>query len=88
MPKAFGKIEMISSQGITYIQTMSEIEIPRTGSWWSNEKGELIQIVGDDHVLVETVCPVHFKYWDGPRTNEVTGCGIDEFYSEWTHKFG
>ena len=63
------------------------IEAPKYGSWWYNEENELIQVINIDSKLFDTIFPVNFKYWDGPRTNEVTGSSIDEFYSNWKHKF-
>lgn len=65
-----------------------DIQAPYPGSWWNNEKNELIQVVSDDSLLIETVYEVNYKYWDGPNINQVTGCTIDDFYSKWNHKFG
>ena len=67
---------------------MSEMEAPNVGSWWNNDANELIQVVGEDNLLIDAPHPVYFKYWDGPRTNDVTGSTIEEFYTNWKHKFG
>lgn len=64
---------------------------PSPGSWWNNEDNELIQVISDDSKLIVltggVVYPVNFKFWDGPRTNDTSGCTIDEFYLTWNHKF-
>ena len=64
------------------------MEAPNVGSWWNNDANELIQVVGEDNPLIDGHHPVYFKYWDGPKTNEVSGSTIKEFYSNWKHKFG
>jgi len=54
------------------------------GSWWSSEDNEeLIQIIEHDHILIDDIYPINFKYWTGPNTNKVSGCDISKFYSKW-----
>lgn len=67
---------------------MSEMETPNPGSWWNNDANELIQVVSEVNLLIDAPHEVKYKYWDGPRTNEITGSTIEEFYLNWKHKFG
>lgn len=36
--------------------------------------------------MINTVYPVNFKHWTGPKTNHVDGSTIEEFYSTWKFK--
>tara|TARA_A100001011_G_scaffold400547_1_gene516116 strand:- start:2231 stop:2470 length:240 start_codon:yes stop_codon:yes gene_type:complete len=57
------------------------------GRWWVSKDHEvLIQIVSDDDLRIETVYPINFKYWTGPKTNHVEGSSVEEFDSTWIFK--
>lgn len=59
------------------------------GSWWVS-KGDpdtLIQILNDDSRLIDRVELINFKYWTGPKQNQVGGfSSLEEFVSDWTLK--
>ena len=44
---------------------MSEMEAPKPGSWWNNDANELIQVVGEDNLLI-----------DAPPTRSTSNTGM------------
>lgn len=74
----------------TIIMTSVELSMEKCppGSWWVSEDDEiLIQVLSADNPLIETPNLINFKYWTGPKTNQVEACStFEEFVSTWKLK--
>tara|TARA_Y100000389_G_scaffold204838_1_gene260062 strand:- start:6484 stop:6726 length:243 start_codon:yes stop_codon:yes gene_type:complete len=74
------------SQSIDMVDGVRE-NMHAPGSWWCSEDDEvLIQVVYSDNFMIDTIQPINFKYWTGPKTNHFDGSTIEEFYSTWKFK--
>ena len=64
------------------------MEMCPPGSWWVSDDDEiLIQVLSADNTLIETPNLINFKYWTGPKTNQVDASfSLEEFVSIWKLK--